>query len=149
MKRKSGMAPLDGESLWTSKERRFACEYVKDLNPVAAARRAGFADPDNGFQLLMDMTVSREIQDLWKQIEIRYEVTQDKVLLDLEQTRRWAMEAGSFASALRAVELMGKHLGMFVNKANAKLTEKIIESHEFTEEQLFHMAQEVVQKDGQ
>lgn len=41
------------------------------------------------------------------------EVTPRKVMRDLELLRRAAMEAGAFAPALRAIELMGRSIEMW------------------------------------
>jgi hypothetical protein len=48
------------------------------------------------------------------------EVTPRKVIRDLELLRRAAMEAGAFAPALRAIELMGRSIEMWKSEtANA------------------------------
>lgn len=40
-------------------------------------------------------------------------ITPDKIVRDLEALRVAAMEAGAYAPALRAAELLGRHLGMW------------------------------------
>jgi hypothetical protein len=43
-------------------------------------------------------------------------VTEAKVVRDLETLRAAAMEAEAFAPALRAIELLGRHIGMWKNE---------------------------------
>ena len=45
---------------------------------------------------------------------------EEDVLRYLEEARKGAMEAGQFATAIRAAELMGRHLGMFEKKSEPK-----------------------------
>ncbi|MFI5001056.1 MAG: hypothetical protein ACHQK9_14355 [Reyranellales bacterium] len=40
-------------------------------------------------------------------------ITEDKVMRDLEEIRVAALEAGAFAPAIRAIELQGKHIGLW------------------------------------
>lgn len=43
-------------------------------------------------------------------------VTEAKIVRDLEAIRAAAMEAGAFAPALRAAELLGRHIGMWTRE---------------------------------
>jgi len=46
----------------------------------------------------------------------RVAIDQDKIIYDLEKTRQAAYSAGKFSAAVRCSELMGRHLGMFVDR---------------------------------
>ncbi|ACL05653.1 hypothetical protein [Desulfatibacillum aliphaticivorans] len=50
------------------------------------------------------------------QSSLEQELTQEVVLQYLEDAREGAMEAKQYSTAIRAAELMGKHLGMFGKK---------------------------------
>ena len=110
----------------TEKQRRFIDEYLIDLNATQAAIRAGYSAKtaeQQGFQLLKKTLVSNGISARMKDREKRTEITQDSVMRDIEEIKRNAMqsipnESGNLvmvnhASALKAAELQGKHLGMF------------------------------------
>ena len=105
----------------TDKQRRFVEEYLVDLNATAAARRAGYSErtADHiGPELLGKTWVAVAIQEAMQQRSRRTEITQDRVLNELAIV---AFGEGSdekdsalrYANKLRALELIGKHLGMF------------------------------------
>lgn len=139
----------------TDKQERFVKEYLVDLNATAAARRAGYKDPNKGRQLVTKSNVAAAIQEEKDKRATRTEITQDRVLLELARIgffdpRKIFDDAGNprsindidegtaaaislmdvettvsedgtatytkkvrFADKLRALELVGKHLGMF------------------------------------
>jgi hypothetical protein len=45
-------------------------------------------------------------------------ITEDKVMADLEEVRRAALEAGAFAPAIRCIELQGKHIGLWPGRTD-------------------------------
>ena len=105
----------------TDKQRRFVEEYLVDLNATGAARRAGYSEKTAdriGPELLGKSWVSAAIQEAINQRSRRTEITQDRVLNELAIV---AFGEGSdekdstlrYANKLRALELIGKHLGMF------------------------------------
>jgi hypothetical protein len=46
-------------------------------------------------------------------------ITEDKVMADLEEVRRAALQAGAFAPAIRSIELQGRHIGMWKSGTDA------------------------------
>lgn len=134
----------------TPKQKRFADEYLKDLNATASAGRAGYKDPNFGRQLITKPNVAAYIQKRIKDREMRTEITQDRVLeelaaigfargtdyacidgngaLVLTPTERLTERQKAaivsvkesqtgvevkLADKVKALELLGKHLGMF------------------------------------
>jgi len=72
----------------TEKHKRFADEYLTDLNATAAYGRAGYkakgdAAKVNASRLLTKANVQEYIQDRMKKREQRTEITQDMVLQEL------------------------------------------------------------------
>lgn len=67
----------------TPKQERFVQEYLVDLNATAAAKRAGYKDPNIGRQLITKNNVSAAIQDAMRRRSQRTEVTQDMVIQEL------------------------------------------------------------------
>lgn len=117
------------------KRARFAEEYVVDLNATQAAIRAGYSAKtasSQGERLLRNVEIQRAISEARAAISARTQITQDRVMADIEAIKQDAMQAvydadGNKAmldhkSALRACELQGKHLGMFIEKTETKLS---------------------------
>lgn len=106
----------------TEKQKRFVSEYLVDLNATQAAARAGYKDPNIGRQLITKNNVLDAIQKAIKDRENRTEITQDKVMEELGKVA-FAKAADytdsklKYASKLRALELLGKHLGLFDGKS--------------------------------
>lgn len=67
----------------TEKQKRFVDEYLVDLNATAAAKRAGYKDPNIGRQLITKNNVSAAIQEALKKRQERTEITQDRVVTEL------------------------------------------------------------------
>jgi phage terminase small subunit len=113
----------------TPKQRRFVDEYLVDLNATQAAIRAGYSEKTArqiADQNLSKLYIKSAIESRMKDREQRIEITQDKVLKDLEAIKQHAMQIShdaqgnaymnNYASAIKATELQGKHLGMFKEK---------------------------------
>ena len=121
----------------TAKQRRFVDEYLIDLNATQAAIRAGYSKKTAEVQasrLLSNVKVQTVMQQLMLKRELRTEITQDKVLADIEKVKQHAMKTGhdaqgnevmnNYPAALKASELQGKHLGMWVEKQSIEVTGK-------------------------
>ncbi len=108
----------------TEKQKRFVDEYLKDLNASAAARRAGYSvkTADRiGPELLGKTCVSKLIAERIQKRQQRTEITQDFVLTNLKEIVQRSMQhegADEYdpRAAAKALELLGKHLGMFTDK---------------------------------
>jgi phage terminase small subunit len=108
-----------GEKPLTPKQQRFVAEYLIDLNATQAAIRAGYSEKTAeqiGYQLLQKTSVAATIAKGQEKRAGKLELTAEKVLADIEATRLAAAGAEQYASALRASELQGKHLGMFIER---------------------------------
>lgn len=103
-----------------------------DLNATAAARRAGYSEKTAdriGPELLGKTCVSAAIRKARQQMQRRTEVTQDMVVeklaeIALGKATDFAVDGypivegakNKTTSQIRALELLGKHLGMFSDK---------------------------------
>ena len=111
----------------TKKQERFAEEYPVDLNAKQAAIRAGYSErtaEQIGYQLLQKTSVQERIKKVMEQRSKRTEITQDRVLDEIgkvafHEAADYAESELKYSSKLKALELLGKHLGMFDGK-NAK-----------------------------
>lgn len=130
----------------TDKQTAFVREYLVDLNATQAAIRAGYSERTAsriGPQLLGKTWVREAIEKAQAKRARRVEVTQDYVLSNLvevvERTMQrapvmdrkgeqvtdeegravWTFDA---KGANRALELLGKHLGIFADRVRAEVS---------------------------
>ena len=103
------------KSNMTEKQQRFLAEYRKDFNGAAAARRMGYTGGSArsmAYRFLRQPEIRQALQDA-------LEAPQDDPVI--AELRRLAFSEGSDAngaevklsSKLKALELLGKHLGLF------------------------------------
>ena len=96
----------------TPKQTTFTIEYLKDLNATAAAKRAGYAHPNvQGTQLLSKTAIHGAVQQELEARAQRVRVDADWVITQLEREAMDYQNSGSIR--VRALELLGKHLGAF------------------------------------
>ena len=129
----------------TPKQERFIEEYLVDLNATQAAIRAGYSEQTArqiGAQNLSKLVIQQAIEAARNKRSERVELTQDEVVRDLRELRDICMgrkpvritevvknaqlgevtarEVEVYAleptGAGKALDLLGKHLGMFVDK---------------------------------
>lgn len=128
----------------TPKQQRFVEEYLIDLNAKQSAIRAGYSAKtaeQMGYQLLQKTSVQKAIQEAQNKLSERTEITQDYVLSNIQKVVERCMQQevvrardgspllvegpeGDLAclfefketGALKGLELLGRHLGLFVDK---------------------------------
>lgn len=130
----------------TDKQKEFVRQYLVDLNATQAAIRAGYSVKTayrQGADLLQKTSIREAIEKAQAKRARRVEVTQDYVLSNLvevvERTMQrapvtdrkgeqvtdeegravWTFDA---KGANRALELLGKHLGIFTDKIRAEVS---------------------------
>lgn len=123
------------------KQKRFVEEYLIDLNATQAAIRAGYSKnraSELGYQLLQKTTVQNAIQEAQNNRSERVQITQEEVIrrllenIDIASGKRATVitipsknaegevmgnDVAQFvyepSAVNKALELLGKHLGMF------------------------------------
>lgn len=98
----------------------FDC-YMKTLDAAgsydvwarAMGRPIGKQRHTNAFKMLHKPRMQSAIIEAQKRIMENSTITAIKVLNDLEEERKGAIDAQQFAAAIKASELQGKHIGMF------------------------------------
>ncbi len=111
----------------TPRQLRFVAEYVKDLNATQAYIRAGYSKggaAQAADKLLRNAEIQVAIATRQMVIGDRLEITAEKILRDLEASRKAAHSADQHSAAIRAAELLGKHIGMFVDRSETTVTER-------------------------
>ncbi len=120
----------DEEEL-TDKQKRFADEYLLDLNAKQAAIRAGYSEKtakEQASRLLTNVNLKAYIAEKQKKLEEKTGLTVEWVIGELKNVYEKSMQAvpvidhrgkptGEYKfeanAANRSLELLGKHLGMF------------------------------------
>jgi len=120
----------------TPKQEKFVEEYLVDLNATQAAIRAGY-HPKMAAQLVAKPSIQKAVEDAKKAQAKRVRITADDVLRDLIEIKDRCMQAvpvrnkdgeetGLYVfdakAANQSLALIGKHLGMFVDKVDMKVS---------------------------
>lgn len=105
----------------TAKQEIFCREYIIDLNATQAAIRAGYSKKTANriaSENLSKLDIQKKIQELQQERAERTEITQDKVLKELAGIGFAPITKGKIRAAdkTKALELLGRHLGMFTDK---------------------------------
>ncbi len=99
------------------REAAFAAQYVaKNGNGTQAAIAAGYA-PKSAHVSASLLIRRPKVQRRIKRLTRRHEITADRVLTRLDNLSARAEEAGNYPAAVRAEELIGKSLGMWVDRS--------------------------------
>ena len=120
----------------TDRQARFCEEYLIDLNATQAAIRAGYSEKtanEQGARLLANVSVQEKIAELKAERAKRTEMTQDSVIQELAAVARAEIKGVRAVDKLKALELLGKHLGMFVERYEvnaAEIEKRIAEARE-------------------
>lgn len=109
----------------TDKQARFVAEYLVDCNATQAAIRAGYSQKTAysiGQRLMKDPDIQAQIQEGMSGLQERTELSQEYVIDNLREIVSRCMEGEDFKphGALKALELLGKHLRMFTDKIQVK-----------------------------
>ena len=149
----------------TDKEKKFCTEYLVDLNAHQAAKRAGYSvnTADKiGPNLLTKYPVYSRIQKLFenraKKTELRAEYVVDNLRWIVEETKAKG-DTKAYISAVKALELLGKHIGMFEDRlriihqerSNSELVSEMLSSPEMLDlviQELGRLGYEVSVIDG-
>ena len=114
----------------TPKQARFVEEYLIDLNATQAAIRAGYSDKfsnSNAPKLLQNTAIAEAIKEAQAKLSEACQVSQKMVIDGLLVEARLKGDGSSHSARVSAWGLLGKHLGMFVEKTENK-TEVIVKA---------------------
>ena len=108
----------------TAKQERFVEEYLVDLNATQAAIRSGYSSKtaeQMGYQLLQKTSVQKALQEAIDKRSKRTGITQEKVIEEIgkiafAKAHDYSDADLKYSNKLKALELLGKHLGMFDGK---------------------------------
>ena len=102
------------------RQRMFVREYMVDRNALQAYERAGYAPNPTGShatRLMKNPLIKEAIAKCEREAATRVEVSVDWVLTRLRDEALNTGEDATAMSRLRALELLGKHIGMWPRQA--------------------------------
>ncbi len=105
----------------SEKRKKFCLEYLKDFNVRKASLRAGYSETmarNKAYQLLKDSSVRDYLKSLKIEHVEKAQLTVEAVLKEI-QSIAFALADGELiktADKLKALELMGRNLGIFNDK---------------------------------
>lgn len=109
----------------TTRQRRFVEEYAVDGSATQAAIRAGYS-PDSarsiGHENLTKPDIRRAIDAREAERAAVVGATADYVVAALVANHERASAAGRFADSIRALELLGRRLGLWAERPEADAT---------------------------
>lgn len=101
----------------TLKQAAFAAEYIRHGgNGTRAALAAGYAQ-SSAHVRASELVRHRKVKKQLDKLARRHEITADRVLTRLDNLSAAAEESGNYPAAVRAEELIGKSLGMWVDRS--------------------------------
>jgi hypothetical protein len=111
------------------KQTRFIKEYIASGNGADAARKAGYAKASADVQAAQNLVKPRIKSALALEMaRHEFKVTPLRVQQRLDEISHEAQSAGQFGPAVRAEELLGRSVGMFIDKT-LQLTGQLNDSH--------------------
>lgn len=152
----------------TDKEDKFCNEYLIDLNQTQAAIRSGYSEKtarQKGSQLLTKVNIQDRIAELQEELQLKTEVTKEKVIKDLLLAREIALglkphhivvkesigdgvtstsskelNKTDINAFIKVNDLLMKHLGMFEKDNDQKKPEFNIDLGTLSTEELIERA---------
>lgn len=117
----------------TPKQVKFCDEYLIDCNATQAAIRAGYSEKTAysiGDENLKKPEIAHFIKNRLGKAQIRNEVTLDDLVKELDENRKYAIEASTPQSAAATAATMAKAklLGFVVDKVKSEITHKLSDS---------------------
>ena len=127
---------MEEERKLTTKQRRFVAEYIVDYNATQAAIRAGYSESTAGgigFENLRKPQIQAAIHEELEKQSQRTNVTADRIVQELaamafERGADWTESKMKNNNKLRALELLGRHFGIFDGQGAQKKENQILKS---------------------
>ena len=111
----------------TPKQAAFVLEYLVDLNVTQAATRAGYSAKTAhaiGHKLLKNAEIMESLSAAQAERVERTKIDQDFVIRGLSREASAGDVDEPNSARVRAFELLGKHQGMFVERAAVEVSEQ-------------------------
>ena len=113
------------------KQQSFCREYVKDFNATQSAIRAGYSKKTAkviGYENLTKPYISVFLSNLMDKQAEKAEITVEWVIQELKQLYTRCQSSltskGAIAGATKQLELLGKHIGMWIDRSELTINIK-------------------------
>ena len=111
------------------KQTRFIKEYVASGNGAAAARKAGYSPSSANVTAAQNLAKPSIKSALAREMaRAAFKITPLRVQQRLDEISHEAQASGQFGPAVRAEELLGRSVGMFIDRS-LQLTGQLNDSH--------------------
>ncbi len=112
-------------ALANARHERFAQELAKGVSASDACRAVGI-DPRNSTRLMKNDEISRRLEELQERAVSNVLLSREWVLEQLIDNASKAKLAGDFGPSNQALNLLGKELGMFVERTENVNIEHVV-----------------------
>jgi len=117
--------------LLNPKQQSFCREYVKDFNATQSAIRAGYSKKTAkviGYENLTKPYISVFLSNLMDKQAEKAEITVEWIIKELKQMYERCQSTlsapGAIAGATKQLELLGKHIGMWIDRSELTINIK-------------------------
>lgn len=103
----------------TNKQRTFCQEYIIDLNATQAAIRSGYSEKTAeciGYENLRKPQINEVIQSMMEERAEKTGLSAETILNNIIEIEALSKGANKYNEALKANELLGKHLKLFTDR---------------------------------
>jgi hypothetical protein len=104
-------------ALSNARHERFAQELAKGKSATEAMKDAGFSDPRNSTRLTKNDEISARVAELKERAAASVSISREWVIEQLVDNAAKAKLAGDIGPSNQALQLIGKELGMFVDRS--------------------------------
>ena len=116
----------------SEKQKAFCREYLKDYNATQAYIRAGYTNSKHShiyaYKLLQSIYIQQKLQELTAKQAEKAEITVEWVIQELKQLYTRCQSSltskGAIAGATKQLELLGKHIGMWIDRSELTINIK-------------------------
>ena len=123
---------MAGKKKLSIKQDKFCLELIKDFNATQAAIRAGYTNSKHShiyaYKLLQNITIQQRITELTQKQAEKAEITVEWVIQELKQLYTRCQSSltskGAIAGATKQLELLGKHIGMWIDRSELTINIK-------------------------
>lgn len=112
-------------ALTNARHEKFAQELAKGVSASDACRAVGI-DPRNSTRLMKNDEISRRVDELQERAVSNVLLSREWVLEQLVDNANLAKAAGDFGPSNQALNLLGKELGMFVERTENVNIEHVV-----------------------
>ena len=116
----------------SEKQKAFCREYLKDYNATQAYIRAGYTNSKHShiyaYKLLQSIYIQVKLQEATQKQAEKAEITVEWVIQELKQLYTRCQSSltskGAIAGATKQLELLGKHIGMWIDRSELTINIK-------------------------